>query len=59
MEAVARYGVVKGGLKTVWRLARCHPIAKGGLDPVVSCHSPLPAGNEPHAVRVPLKESTS
>ena len=37
MEAVARYGVAKGGLKAAWRLARCHPFAKGGFDPVVSC----------------------
>ena len=52
MEAVARYGVLKGGLKAAWRLARCHPLAKGGFDPVVSCQ--LPAGTRP-----PLKESTS
>ena len=37
MEAVARYGVVRGGLKAASRLARCHPLAKGGFDPVVSC----------------------
>jgi putative membrane protein insertion efficiency factor len=35
MEAVERYGVVKGGLLAVWRVLRCHPLAKGGLDPVV------------------------
>jgi uncharacterized protein len=51
MEAVARYGVVKGGLKAAWRLARCHPFAKGGCDPVSSCQSsvsryqPEPARN--------------
>lgn len=39
MEAVARYGVLKGGLKAAWRLARCHPFAKGGFDPVVSPQS--------------------
>jgi putative membrane protein insertion efficiency factor len=35
VEAVERYGVVKGGLMAAWRVLRCHPLAKGGLDPVV------------------------
>ena len=39
MEAVARYGVVRGGWKAAWRLARCHPFAKGGYDPVSSFQS--------------------
>jgi putative membrane protein insertion efficiency factor len=34
-EAVDRYGVVRGGTKAAWRLLRCHPLAKAGLDPVV------------------------
>ncbi len=35
MEAVERYGVVRGGLMAGWRLLRCHPLAQGGLDAVV------------------------
>ena len=35
MEAVERYGVVRGGALAAWRILRCHPLAKGGLDPVV------------------------
>lgn len=35
MEAIDRYGVLRGGLMAAWRLLRCHPFAKGGLDPVV------------------------
>jgi putative component of membrane protein insertase Oxa1/YidC/SpoIIIJ protein YidD len=35
MEAVERYGVLRGGAMAAWRLLRCHPFAKGGLDPVV------------------------
>ncbi len=35
MEAVERYGMVRGGRMATWRLLRCHPLAKGGLDAVV------------------------
>jgi len=35
MEAVERYGVVRGGAMAAWRVLRCHPLAKGGLDLVV------------------------
>jgi uncharacterized protein len=42
MEAITRYGVVRGGTKSVWRLLRCHPLAKGGVDPVVkNSHHPV------------------
>lgn len=34
MEAVARYGVIRGGIQAAWRLARCHPFSRGGFDPV-------------------------
>ncbi len=46
MEAVARYGVLRGGLKAAWRLARCHPFAKGGFDPVVSCQLAVVSGKD-------------
>jgi putative membrane protein insertion efficiency factor len=35
MEAVERYGAVRGGMMAAWRVLRCHPLAAGGLDPVV------------------------
>jgi uncharacterized protein len=35
MEAVERYGAVRGALMALWRLLRCHPFARGGYDPVV------------------------
>jgi putative component of membrane protein insertase Oxa1/YidC/SpoIIIJ protein YidD len=35
MEAVDRYGVARGGLMAIRRLLRCHPLAAGGLDPVI------------------------
>ena len=40
MEAVERYGILRGGMMALARLLRCHPFARGGYDPVVS-HSPV------------------
>lgn len=34
MEAVERYGAVRGGFMALIRLLRCHPFVKGGYDPV-------------------------
>lgn len=33
-DAVLKYGVVKGGLMAVWRILRCNPFSKGGIDEV-------------------------
>jgi len=35
VEAVERYGTLRGGAMAAWRVLRCHPFVKGGLDPVV------------------------
>jgi uncharacterized protein len=34
LEAIRKYGVLKGGIKGAWRLLRCHPFSSGGYDPV-------------------------
>ncbi|WP_455715650.1 membrane protein insertion efficiency factor YidD [Anaerosporobacter sp.] len=34
MEALQKYGAIKGTYLAVRRVLRCHPFAKGGYDPV-------------------------
>ncbi len=34
IEAVEKYGAIKGGLLALWRIIRCNPFSKGGYDPV-------------------------
>ncbi|MEG1536731.1 MAG: membrane protein insertion efficiency factor YidD [Clostridiales bacterium] len=34
VEAITKYGALKGGFLAVKRICRCHPFAKGGYDPV-------------------------
>ena len=34
LVAVVRHGWLRGSAMTFWRLLRCNPFAKGGVDPV-------------------------
>ena len=34
MDAVRLHGVFKGMGLAIWRILRCHPLCKGGYDPV-------------------------
>ena len=34
LEAIEKYGAVKGGWLAMKRILRCHPFCKGGYDPV-------------------------
>ena len=34
VQAIEKYGVLKGGALTAWRILRCNPFSHGGYDPV-------------------------
>lgn len=33
IESVQKHGVVRGSLRGLWRICRCHPWSRGGYDP--------------------------
>ncbi len=33
VEAIRKYGAVRGGCKGLWRIIRCNPFTRGGFDP--------------------------
>ena len=34
LQAVSKYGAVRGSALAAWRILRCNPFSKGGYDPV-------------------------
>lgn len=44
--AIATHGPLRGAVLAIWRLLRCHPFCKGGLDPVPPIRKPDRATGE-------------
>lgn len=34
LDAIGKYGAIKGSLMALYRILRCNPFCKGGYDPV-------------------------
>ncbi|MBI4911335.1 MAG: membrane protein insertion efficiency factor YidD [Acidobacteria bacterium] len=34
LGCVRKYGTLRGGILTTWRLVRCSPLTRGGVDPI-------------------------
>ncbi len=34
IQAISKYGILKGGIMSLWRILRCNPFNPGGYDPV-------------------------
>jgi putative component of membrane protein insertase Oxa1/YidC/SpoIIIJ protein YidD len=58
MEAVDRHGAARGSLMALWRVLRCHPLAKGGLDPVVKVNTVKLKTIKPKSSDLPVQSKT-
>jgi uncharacterized protein len=34
IQALEKYGIIRGSIKAIYRIIRCNPFNKGGYDPV-------------------------
>ncbi len=60
MEAVERYGALRGSWMAAARVLRCHPFAKGGYDPVKQIGGDQAAGKrrEQQRLKPPFEDRT-
>ena len=55
IQAIEKYGVLRGVPRTAWRIARCNPFSSGGYDPpyrdahVATAGGPGPEARKPGA----------
>jgi putative membrane protein insertion efficiency factor len=54
--AILRHGPIKGVLLAAWRILRCNPFSKGGLDQVPAIKAKVPPS---HKAEVPHKSEKS
>lgn len=51
--AYAQHGWLRGSALALWRVLRCHPLAKGGWDPVPEQKQARPIHRKPNNAQVP------
>jgi putative membrane protein insertion efficiency factor len=47
VRAIAMHGPLRGSMLAAWRLLRCHPFSRGGLDQVPCPRQHRPVPHEP------------